>query len=121
MQDLKEHAGVIEKTRSILRASDVPSDGKHDTLKTTLVPNESASLSIDGARAIHSISLRCQTLLDDFDAYNPQVVPVKLPTALCDLQAGANNTCRFTIQGKNPNAIARYMVGLDYLKIVRLD
>jgi len=40
---------------------------------------------------------------------------------LCDLQAGANNTCRFTIQGKNPNAIARYMVGLDYLKIVRLD
>ena len=63
---------------------------------------------------IAAIAVNEKTLSENLDLYNPSVVTEEIDLGTCPLKQGANQLS-IKLVGSNPEALKRYMVGVDYI------
>jgi hypothetical protein len=75
-----------------------------------------ANLTKANDYAIVSISINDAPVEGRFDRFNPTVASDELKLGTFDLASGVNRIT-FRIEGANPQALKKYFVGIDYLKL----
>jgi hypothetical protein len=75
-----------------------------------------ANLTKANDYAVVSISINDMPVARQFDRFNPTVANDDLKLGTFDLTPGVNRIT-FRIEGANPQALKKYFVGIDYLKL----